>query len=167
MPSTTTILTSIPLLSAISVTFITNHKMKHHRSYIETRTISTSFVRSTTLLRSVNPKHYIRNGLVDTRTIEISNDNIQRLSDEEILARFSKGFFGGWAFFPERTGLWILKMLFGWDLKSSFTGKSYIFLSDYDGYCDQCSIIQTKLTSYDRGSAWTCKIIFSIGLGKG
>jgi hypothetical protein len=41
--------------------------------------------------------------ITDYRSIILSKAEIKNLSDEEILARFLKGFFGGWIFTPEIT----------------------------------------------------------------
>ncbi|OCL13602.1 hypothetical protein AOQ84DRAFT_359619 [Glonium stellatum] len=48
----------------------------------------------------VNPRHHIT--ITDTRTIHLSRTEVSNISDEEILARFTKGFFSGWIFTPER-----------------------------------------------------------------
>ena len=61
----------------------------------------------------------------DTRSVLLSKRDIRGMSDEELLARFVKGFFGGWAFWPEKcllgviTGLGLRFGIFG----AGFTGK--------------------------------------------
>ncbi|KAF1936284.1 hypothetical protein EJ02DRAFT_359508 [Clathrospora elynae] len=54
----------------------------------------------------VNPKSHTP--VSDTRHITLELP--KQLSDEEILALFLKGFFGGWVFRPERSVLRTLKM---------------------------------------------------------
>lgn len=58
-------------------------------------------------LSIVNPRNHTL--LIDSRSITFSKSDIvlsrkdAKIGDEEILARFVKGFFGGWSFVPERT----------------------------------------------------------------
>jgi hypothetical protein len=53
---------------------------------------------ASTAVRIVNPQNHVP--IHDTRYIKLSLP--KRLTDEEILARFVKGFFGGYVFGPER-----------------------------------------------------------------
>lgn len=54
----------------------------------------------------LNPRSHQR--ITDTRFILLHPHEVSTLSDEAILARFTKGFLGRWVFFPERCvmGLW-------------------------------------------------------------
>lgn len=47
----------------------------------------------------------------DSRSIKLLERDICGLSDEEILARFVKGFFGGWVFAPERGIIGVFEMM--------------------------------------------------------
>jgi len=49
--------------------------------------------------------------MTDSRSIFISRKEIWGLRDEEILARFVKGFFGGWVFTPENVLIGGLRMV--------------------------------------------------------
>lgn len=54
-------------------------------------------------MRLVNPRgHGVK---TDKVSMEISASSIKGLSDEEVLSRLVKGFFGGPIFFPERTAM--------------------------------------------------------------
>ena len=97
------------LLSAISIPagaiFLKTYLHNNPLSASRTRTITTADILSSTTtlspsLKIVNPKSHI--GLEDSRYIHLSAKEIGQLSDEEILARYLKGFFGGWIFTPER-----------------------------------------------------------------
>jgi hypothetical protein len=81
------------------------------RCYSQISTISTTQISSSDQVppefkkskaaEITNPNKHI--ALDDTRRITIKLPG--PLSDEEILARFVKGFFGGWWFSPERAAL--------------------------------------------------------------
>jgi hypothetical protein len=59
-----------------------------------------SFLNSQTCSAVVNPRRY--KALSDTRSILLRLPSSRRqYSDEQILATFVKGFFGGWVFAPE------------------------------------------------------------------
>ncbi|KAF2465867.1 uncharacterized protein BDR25DRAFT_204293, partial [Lindgomyces ingoldianus] len=60
-----------------------------------------SFSSSASIRKTTNPNSCV--ALTDTRSITLTVPS--RLSDEVILARFMKGYFGGWVFTPERSVL--------------------------------------------------------------
>jgi hypothetical protein len=79
-------------------------------------------VSSSHSLRIVNPKNHAI--FCDSRSITLSRKEVGSLTDEEILARFVKGFFGGWAFMPERYLIGGLGMLGRKLVFMSFEGES-------------------------------------------
>jgi len=70
------------------------------------RTIPRSLEDSATNKNIVNPDNHVH--LDDSREVRLFLD--RALSDEQILARFVKGFFGGWVFAPERVILRTMQM---------------------------------------------------------
>lgn len=82
--------------------FIINRRIASvKRSLItSSESIPDSFSSSHSVRAVVNPNHHV--SLKDTRglTITLSDQNAS-LSDEQVLARFLKGFFGGYVFAPE------------------------------------------------------------------
>lgn len=71
----------------------------------------------------VNPRN--NQGLQDTRSIFLAAREIGALSDEEILARFAKGYFGGWMFAVE-LGMCKVADFFGTQLvKTGYSGKFF------------------------------------------
>lgn len=91
---------TVAAFAATGTCFALAHK---YLSPVPTRNISTSLSNSTSLERSkavsvVHPSGPVV--LQDTRRITVSLCDAS-LSDEEILARFVKGFFGGYALWPE------------------------------------------------------------------
>lgn len=115
----TLILLSLPILAIPIAYCLRTHPsspftppFSKRRPY-ETIGIPSSFARSHTLRQLVNPRYFTENAMHDTRTLILTRSEVEGLSDEEILARFTRGFFGGWAFFIERIGLTLLGKL-GW-----------------------------------------------------
>lgn len=97
-----------------------------------TRTLSPSCTAKMTSksLSIVNPHNHIADP--DSISINLLRSEIGELSDEEILARFLKGFFGGWSFVPERIFLGALGLMgrslnrVGFSGEHSSTIKGYI-----------------------------------------
>lgn len=72
----------------------------------------------------VNPRDY--QGLQDTRSIFLAEREIGKLSDEEILARFAKGYFGGWVFAVE-LGMCGVAHVFGTQLiRTGYSGNCHL-----------------------------------------
>ncbi|TEY53590.1 hypothetical protein BOTCAL_0244g00180 [Botryotinia calthae] len=63
--------------------------------------LSPSFTSSSQSFSStINPRNHIN--IADSYKIRLSKADIRNRSDEEILAAFTRGFFAGWTFTPER-----------------------------------------------------------------
>jgi hypothetical protein len=83
-------------------TAIILHRVYHVKpaSIILDYNSNASFLNSQTCSAVVNPRRY--KALSDTRSILLRLPSSRRqYSDEQILATFVKGFFGGWVFAPE------------------------------------------------------------------
>lgn len=80
--------------------------------------IPESFASSHTIRNLVNPNNYPL--ALDSRSVTIRGSELSQLSDEVLLARFVKGFFGGWVFAPERYALKALNISAG-----PFPGQHY------------------------------------------
>lgn len=66
--------------------------------------IPCSFAKSTTVTKFINPKGF--RSWDDSRSVTLRlPQGAQGWSDEQVLARFTRGFFGGWVFGPERLAL--------------------------------------------------------------
>ena len=66
--------------------------------------IPSSFAQSTTVTKLINPKGC--RSLDDSRSVTLRlPQGAQRCSEEQVLARFTRGFFGGLVFGPERLAL--------------------------------------------------------------
>jgi hypothetical protein len=104
MPSRPSLFISLPAAGAL---LLTTYLYNAPLSRSKTRTIhisenpTSSTLSSHSLNSIVNPRHHKL--ITDSRSIILSKAEIKNLSDEEILARFLKGFFGGWIFTPEIT----------------------------------------------------------------
>jgi hypothetical protein len=85
-------------------------------SYKSSRSISQSLLESKSL-SAVNPRRTVQ--VSDSRSVAL----LSQLSDEEILARFTKGFFNGWAFTPERGVLGTLAFFGRHFIRVEFTGE--------------------------------------------
>ncbi|KAG4439023.1 hypothetical protein IFR05_005487 [Cadophora sp. M221] len=81
------------------------------RKITTTRTLSFSCTANSTSksLSIVNPNSHISDP--DSISIKLLKSEIGGLKDEEILAKFLKGFFSGWSFLPERTYLGALGLM--------------------------------------------------------
>ncbi|KAH9219104.1 hypothetical protein DL95DRAFT_331287 [Leptodontidium sp. 2 PMI_412] len=92
------------------------------RKITTTRALSSSCTAKSTSRSSsiVNPNNHISDP--DSISIELLRSEIGELNDEEILARFLKGFFGGWSFLPERTYLGALGLMGRSLIPVRFTG---------------------------------------------
>jgi hypothetical protein len=117
---------SVPTAAVLLTAYFHSHPLPAAKS----RTITTyndlpPTHYSSPSLRIVNPRSH--QAMVDTRTIFLSKNEIGELSDVEILARFVKGYYGGWVFMPE-LGLGKVAHTFGTSLVNV-------------GYSGQCSIL--------------------------
>lgn len=113
---------SIPAATLLLATYLHNHPLPASKSQIITayNALPASHAASRSF-RIVNPRSH--RGLRDTRTIILSKREIGELGDEEILARFVRGYFGGWVFRPE-LGLGRVADAFGTViLRVGFTGE--------------------------------------------
>jgi hypothetical protein len=89
----------------------------HPSTVTVTNTVPASHLESTTHRTVVNPRR--STGLRDTRSIVVELPPTKRTySDEQILAAYIQGYFGGWVFAPERRALQILHRRL-----VNFTGK--------------------------------------------
>ena len=79
----------------------------------------------------MNPHNHI--AVEDSRSIRLSKDEIGSLSDEEILARFMKGFFGGWVFTPERNLIAFFKGTGMKFMPVGFSGQQYTLSIERSG----------------------------------
>ncbi|KAL2061302.1 hypothetical protein VTL71DRAFT_7575 [Oculimacula yallundae] len=107
-------LLSLPLASAslLATYFYTRPlPLTTPREITTTRTLSPSCTAKSTSksLSIVNPYDHVSDP--DSISINLSGSEIRELTDEEILARILKGFFGGWSFLPERTYLSALGLM--------------------------------------------------------
>jgi len=90
------------------------------RTIRETNALSSSTIKSPTI-KHLNPRNH--QALEDTRTIFLSKVDVKDLRDEEILARFTKGFFNGWIIAPERFVMGVFELLGSVIVQVGFTGK--------------------------------------------
>jgi hypothetical protein len=107
------------LLSALAVPatalslklYLVNHPLSSSktRSIRSTDSILPSGASSQALRSIVNPRHHI--AWTNSHSIILSRSEVGDASDEEILARLVKGFFGGWIFTPEKNLLDLLHAL--------------------------------------------------------
>jgi hypothetical protein len=106
MHKTFTAFTAVALTATSSYFLFVYHRL----SPISTYRISSSSEIPASLKHSkstsiTNPQNHIP--ITDTRSITLLLP--RHLSDEEILARFVGGFFGGYVFAPERTALKMIR----------------------------------------------------------
>lgn len=110
-----------PTAALLVAAYLSNHPLpsSYTRSIRSHSELSPTSATSKSL-KTVNPRdHPI---IADTRFLVIDKKKVQELSDEEILARFTRGFFDGWIFAPEKHLLSFLNFL-GWQPFSvKFTG---------------------------------------------
>lgn len=107
----------IPAVCApVAALGVTAYLYNHPLSTSRTATIksydclSPSCASSKALRFHVNPKSHM--AVTDSYSIRLSKTDLRGRSDEEILASFTRGFFGGWVFTPERS-LFACLRLFG------------------------------------------------------
>jgi hypothetical protein len=98
---------TIPAIAVSLRAYLIEHPLPSSR----TRTIKTQATLSPSCVPSaslgiVNPKHH--QTWTDSFSIKLSRREIGTASDEELLARFTKGFFGGWTFAAENNILMFL-----------------------------------------------------------
>ena len=80
-------------------------------------TIPSSFATSTTVTKLINPEEF--RSWDDSRSVTLKlSGKAKEWSDEQILARFTRGFFGGWVFGPERAVLRMAGVAWGVGLVS-------------------------------------------------
>jgi len=117
LPFITTLSITVPATGILIATYLYNRPLGLPKS----RTISTTYDPSSSFsifprsLEIVNPRNH--QARFDTRSITLlksefarkESDKSKYISDEEILASFVKGFFGGWSFTPERGMLAMLR----------------------------------------------------------
>ena len=141
MPSP--IVSGVVLLSALAVPALAvslrTYLIEHPLSSTRTRTIKTQAALSPSCTRSaslgiVNPKHH--QAWTESYSINLSRREIGNASDEDLLARFTRGFFGGWTFAAESNILMLLQA-FGLQLfplhissRSYQTTQNWIFNRD-------------------------------------
>ncbi|KAH8768819.1 hypothetical protein BGZ57DRAFT_898537 [Hyaloscypha finlandica] len=112
------LLTTLSLaLPAAGVLLLSTYLDNYPLSASKSRTIKTSSSLSPTSstsasLKIINPRAYPQNSSTNSRLIILSKSEVRNLTDEEILARFLGGFFGGWVFIPEK-GIISLFRVFG------------------------------------------------------
>jgi len=115
----------VPAAAASLAIYLYDHPLPASRSHTirESNTLSPSTSKSPTIKR-INPRNH--QALVDSRTISLPQIDIKDLSDEEILARFTKGFFNGWIIAPERFLVGVVELLGSTVLPVGFTGNLYM-----------------------------------------
>lgn len=64
-----------------------------------------------------------QDGTIDWRCITLGQNEVNKLSDEQVLAAFTKGFFGGWMFVPERVVFAAVKVAGVKALPAGFGGQ--------------------------------------------
>lgn len=119
-----------PILAAVPISYYTYHYVLppfnptslRARQFREGRYFPKSFEKSYTLTRLVNPRGHLENSMTDSRSVLLSNNEVKNLRDEQILAKFTAGFFGGWAFLPESVGMWALRRFVGYTVGTHFEG---------------------------------------------
>ena len=65
----------------------------------------------------------------DSYSLSLSKDMVRGRNDEELLLAFTRGFFGGWVFFPERVLLKTLNLFGGYLVRVGFSGMLFFYLS--------------------------------------
>jgi hypothetical protein len=114
---------TIPAIAVSLRAYLIEHPLPSSR----TRTIKTQATLSPSCVPSaslgiVNPKHH--QTWTDSFSIKLSRREIGAASDEELLARFTKGFFGGWTFAAENNILMLLHAFGRQLVPVGFSGKS-------------------------------------------
>ncbi|PVH77616.1 hypothetical protein DL98DRAFT_463419 [Cadophora sp. DSE1049] len=108
------ILTSLPIASASLIATYFYYRplpLTIPRKITTKNTLSPSCTAKSTSrsFSIVNPCNHI--AVPDSISINLLKSEIGELTDEEVLARFLKGFFGGWSFLPERTLFGALRLV--------------------------------------------------------
>jgi hypothetical protein len=114
---------TIPAIAVSLRAYLIDHPLPSSR----TRTIKTQATLSPSCVPSaslgiVNPKHH--QTWTDSFSIKLSRREIGTASDEELLARFTKGFFGGWTFVAENNILMFLHAFGRQLVPVGFSGRS-------------------------------------------
>ena len=112
---------AVPSTAICLAAYFYNHPLPASRSrnIRETDALSPSTLVSPAI-KLINPRN--NQALVNTITIALSETDVEGLSDEEILARFTKGFFNGWIIFPERLVMGLFELFGSTVIPVSFTG---------------------------------------------
>ncbi|KAM3076131.1 hypothetical protein ACMFMF_005471 [Clarireedia jacksonii] len=100
---------SVPALALGITAYLYNHPLAASRTAAIRiyPSISPSCKTSKSLQTLVNPHNHI--AVADSYSIRLSSSEICGRSDEEILATFTHGLFGGWVFSPERYAIRLLE----------------------------------------------------------
>jgi hypothetical protein len=137
------ILSKVVLLSTLAAPVVAislrAYLIEHPLSSSRTRTIKKQATLSPSCASSsslgiVNPRHH--QAWTDNYSIKLSRREIGNASDEELLSRFMKGFFGGWTFAAENNILMFLHTFGRQLVPVGFSSMSYH--SNYQ-YC-KCSL---------------------------
>lgn len=128
--NTFTIIASSVALAAGAYTAATYRRISTVRSAAITTThsISPSF-QASKAVHLANPQNF--EFAPDSRsiTLRVPRNRLAARSDEVLLARALRGFFGGWVFTPERTALRVLKLSPG-----NFSGKDALGSNTWELY---------------------------------
>lgn len=121
---------SIPITGILIATYLHNRPLPLHKN----RKLSTTYELSPSLktfprsLEIVNPRSH--RWITDSCSITLLKSDITKcgdekkeVGDEEIMARFVRGFFGGWSFTPERGLIAALKSMGRKFIEAKFSGK--------------------------------------------
>lgn len=98
---------AVPAVAISLRTYLIEHPLSSSRTRtIKTRATLSSSCTPSASLGIVNPKNH--QAWTDSYSIRLSGREIGDTSDEELLAKFIEGFFGGWTFAAENNILLIL-----------------------------------------------------------
>lgn len=116
---------AIPAAALSISAYLINHPLSSSRtrSIKSTDDLSPSCAVSSSIRSIVNPRNHV--SVTDSHTICLSSQELRDMSDEEILARFVKGFFGGWVFAPEKVLLGFLQVFALRLVPVGFSSKRY------------------------------------------
>jgi hypothetical protein len=115
---------ALPTTALLLTTYLYNPLSKKTLTIRTSETLSPTASTSRSLHQIINPRHHI--SATDSRLITLSKTEIGNLTDEEILSRFLRGFFGGWVFWPERGVISVFGMLGRKMIAVRFSGTSLL-----------------------------------------
>lgn len=131
LPLITTISIGFPATGILIATYLYNRPLNlpKNRKISINYNPSNSFTIFPCSLEIVNPRNHHAN--FDTRSVNLFKSDIIRketdkgtnMSDEEMISRFVKGFFGGWSFTPERGMLAVLRSMGSKFIEAKFFGE--------------------------------------------